>query len=199
MYKVFINDRPIILIDSFFEESDLNTLHYKNIIILEIIQKLKEGKVKGFILACESLEESWIDFKSNFKFISAAGGLVLNTQKEFLFIFRNGKWDLPKGRIEKGEQIKETALREVEEECGISQLTLGEFLITTYHIFFHNNQSKLKETHWFKMETKSNEVLIPQQEEGISIAMFKNKKEALKALQNSYANIHLVFRKYYQK
>lgn len=199
MYKVFINDRPIILIDSFFEESDLNTLHYKNIIILEIIQKLKEGKVKGFILVCESLEESWIDFKSNFKFISAAGGLVLNTQKEFLFIFRNGKWDLPKGRIEKGEQIKETALREVEEECGISQLTLGEFLITTYHIFFHNNQSKLKETHWFKMETKSNEVLIPQQEEGISIAMFKNKKEALKALQNSYANIHLVFRKYYQK
>lgn len=199
MYKVFINDRPIILIDSFFEESDLNTLHYKNIIILEIIQKLKEGKVKGFILVCERLEESWIDFKSNFKFISAAGGLVLNTQKEFLFIFRNGKWDLPKGRIEKGEQIKETALREVEEECGISQLTLGEFLITTYHIFFHNNQSKLKETHWFKMETKSNEVLIPQQEEGISIAMFKNKKDALKALHNSYANIHLVFGKYYQK
>ena len=105
---------------------------------------------------------------------------------------------MPKGKIEKGEQIKEAALREVEEECGISELTLGEYLITTYHIFFQNNKNKLKETHWFEMETKSNEVLIPQLEEGISIAMFKDKKETLKALENSYRNISLVFEKYFQ-
>ena len=198
MYKVFINERPIILIDSSYEESDLNILHYKNITISEIIHKLKDGKYKGFILLCEDLEESWIDFKSNFTLIIAAGGLVLNSRKEFLFIFRGDKWDLPKGRIEKGEQIKETALREVEEECGISKLTLNKFLITTYHFFYHNNQNKLKETHWYEMETKSDEILIPQLEEGISIAVFKNKKDTIKALENSYKNIHLVFKKYYQ-
>ena len=103
MYKVFINERPIILIDSSYGESDLNILHYKNITISEIIHKLKGGRVKGFILLCEDLEESWTDFKSNFNLITAAGGLVLNSRKEFLFIFRGGKWDLPKGSIEKGK------------------------------------------------------------------------------------------------
>jgi ADP-ribose pyrophosphatase YjhB (NUDIX family) len=199
MYKVFINERPIILIDSLFEESDLNILHYNNINISEVIHKLKTGKARGFTVFCDDLEKCWIDFKSNFNLIRAAGGLVLNSQKEFLFIFRGSKWDLPKGKIEKGEQIKETALREVEEECGISKLSLGEFLITTHHVFFHNNKSKLKETYWFEMETKSNEVLIPQLDEGITIAMFKNKEETVKALKNSYENIRLVFETYYQK
>ena len=199
MYKVFINERPIILTDSLFVESDFDLLNYKNTIISEIIHKLTEGNTKGIILLCADLQEAWRDFKSHFKVISASGGLVINKQLEFLFIFRGGKWDLPKGRIEKGEQIKEAALREVKEECGISKLNLGDFLITTYHIFFQNNQNRLKETHWFQMETTTKEVLIPQLEEGITIAIFKNKEDSLRALDNSYGNIHLVFKAYYQK
>ena len=199
MYKVFMNERPIILTDSLFAESDFDLLNYKNTIISEIIHKLTEGSTKGIILLCADLQEAWRDFKSHFKVISASGGLVINKQLEFLFIFRGGKWDLPKGRIEKGEQIKEAALREVKEECGISKLKLGEFLITTYHIFFQNNQNRLKETHWFQMETTTKEVLIPQLEEGITIAIFKNKEESERALDNSYGNIHLVFKAYYQK
>ncbi len=199
MYKVFINERPIILTDSLFVESDFDLLNYKNTIISEIIHKLTEGSISGIILLCADLQEAWRDFKSHFKVISASGGLVINKQLEFLFIFRGGKWDLPKGRIEKGEQIKEAALREVKEECGISKLKLGEFLITTYHIFFQNNQNRLKETHWFQMETTTKEVLIPQLEEGITIAIFKNKEDSVRALDNSYGNIHLVFKAYYQK
>ena len=199
MYKVFINERPIILTDSLFVESDFDLLNYKNIIISEIIYKLTEQRIKGIVLLCSDLQLAWEDFKSNFKVISASGGLVINKQLEFLFIFRGGKWDLPKGRIEKGEQIKEAALREVKEECGISKLKLGEFLITTYHIFFQNNQNRLKETHWFQMETTTKEVLIPQLEEGITIAIFKNKEDSVRALDNSYGNIHLVFKAYYQK
>jgi ADP-ribose pyrophosphatase YjhB (NUDIX family) len=199
MYKVFINERPIILTDSLFVESDFDLLNYKNTIISEIIHKLTEGSISGIILLCADLQEAWRDFKSHFKVISASGGLVINKQLEFLFIFRGGKWDLPKGRIEKGEQIKEAALREVKEECGISKLKLGEFLITTYHIFFQNNQNRLKETHWFQMETTTKEVLIPQLQEGITIAIFKNKEDSVRALDNSYGNIHLVFKAYYQK
>ena len=199
MYKVFINERPIILTDSLFAESDFDLLNYKNTIISEIIHKLTEGSISGIILRCADLQEAWGDFKSHFKVISASGGLVINKQLEFLFIFRGGKWDLPKGRIEKGEQIKEAALREVKEECGISELKLGDFLITTYHIFFQNNQNRLKETHWFQMETTTKEVLTPQLEEGITIAIFKNKEDSVRALENSYGNIHLVFKAYYQK
>jgi|TARA_B110000046_G_scaffold170547_1_gene190595 ADP-ribose pyrophosphatase YjhB (NUDIX family) len=199
MYKVFINERPIILTDSLFLESDFDLLHFKNAIISEIIHKITEGRIKGIVLLCSDLQKSWEDFKSNFKVISASGGLVLNEQREFLFIFRGGKWDLPKGRIEKGEQIKEAALREVKEECGVSKLILGEFLITTYHVFFQNNQNRLKETHWFHMETTTEEVLTPQLEEGITVAIFKNKKDSVAALENSYGNIHLVFRAFYQK
>jgi len=199
MYKVFINERPIILTDSLFLESDFDLLHFKNAIISEIIHKITEGRIKGIVLLCSDLQKSWEDFKSNFKVISASGGLVLNEQREFLFIFRGGKWDLPKGRIEKGEQIKEAALREVKEECGVSKLILGEFLITTYHVFFQNNQNRLKETHWFNMETTTEEVLTPQLEEGITVAIFKNKKDSVAALENSYGNIHLVFRAFYQK
>ena len=199
MYKVFINERPIILTDSLFVKSDFDLLNYKNTIISEIIHKLTEGSTKGIILLCADLQEAWGNFKNHFKVISASGGLVLNEQREFLFIFRGGKWDLPKGRIEKGEQIKEAALREVKEECGVSKLILGEFLITTYHVFFKNNQNRLKETHWFHMETTTEEVLTPQLEEGITVAIFKNKKDSVAALENSYGNIHLVFRAFYQK
>ena len=198
MYKVFINDRPIILTDSLFVESDFELQNYKNTIISEIIHKLQKGMVGGVVLFCMDLQNSWENFKSHFKVIIAAGGLVINQKKEFLFIYRGNKWDLPKGRTEKGESLNETALREVKEECGISQLRLKKFLIKTYHIFFKKNQQRLKETHWFLMDSTSQENLSPQLEEGITIATFKNIDETIEALENTYKNIQLVFKDYYQ-
>lgn len=199
MYKVFINDKPIILTDSLFVESDFDFQNYKNTIISEIIHKLQKGSIKGMILFCTNLQESWNNFKSHFKVITAAGGLVMNEEKEFLFIYRGNKWDLPKGKIEKGESIDEAALREVSEECGISQLVLKKFLLKTYHIFFQKNQEILKETHWFLMDTTIKYKLSPQIEEGISIAAFKNSEDSIKALENTYRNIHLVFDNFYKK
>jgi len=199
MYKVFINDTLIILTDSLMDETDFKLLHYKNIVVYEIIHKLTKKNLKGVVLYSEDLKKSWEDFKTHFKVISAAGGLVLNQKNEFLFIYRGDKWDLPKGRIEKGESIEETALREVEEECGIQQLQLDPFLVTTYHIFFTKNESRLKKTYWYLMSTTNKKELTPQLEEGITIAEFKNAEETQKALTNTYANIQLVFDTYYQK
>lgn len=198
MYKVFINDRPIILTDSLFVESDFELQNYKNTIISEVIHKLQKGMVQGVVLFCMDLQNSWENFKGHFKVIIAAGGLVINQKKEFLFIYRGNKWDLPKGRIEKGEALDETALREVKEECGISQLRLKKFLIKTYHIFFKKNQQRLKETHWFLMDSTSQENPSPQLEEGITIATFKNIDGTIEALENTYKNIQLVFKDYYQ-
>ncbi len=198
MYKVFINERPIILTDSLFVKSDFELLNYKNIVITEIIHKLKKGRIDGVILICINLQESWENFKNHFKVVVAAGGLVLNHDNEFLFIYRYNKWDLPKGGVEKGENIKETAVREVQEECGISQLTITKFLVTTHHIFTYNNQDSIKETHWFQMQSSSLERLTPQVEEGITTVEFKNTSDSLKALENTYKNIHIVFNSFYQ-
>jgi hypothetical protein len=198
MYKVFINERPIILTDSFCKESDFVHLNYEEITIPGIISKLTKESIGGMVLFCKNLEESWDDFKSNFKVIPAAGGLVLNEENEFLFIFRGCKWDLPKGRVEKGEKIKETAVREVQEECGISNVIVHEFLTTTHHLFYYNEKIKLKETHWFYMKLNGREILTPQLEEGITDVVFKNKEDSVRALQNSYKNITLVFKAFYQ-
>lgn len=196
MYKVFINDKPIILTDSPQIGIDFQVYDFENVVPEEIIHKLKKNMIPGVILFCRNLSEAWHRFQQHFNVVKAAGGLVLNTENEFLFIYRGSKWDLPKGRIEGNETVENTAIREVEEECGISGLHLERFLITTYHVFFQGEKTKLKETHWFLMNSNYTGELIPQLEEGITIAEFKDEKETAEALKNTYANIHLVFESY---
>jgi hypothetical protein len=192
MYKVFVNDKPIILTTSLESKNTFPTFIFKNSVIEEVIYRLQNEKVKGINLYCENLTQDWVFFLEKFKVIPAAGGLVLNQKKEVLFIYRNNVWDLPKGRIEKGESIETAAIREVEEECGIFNLLLINKLITTYHIFYQKGY-KIKETHWFVMSSNFDKKLTPQLEEGITKAVFINDVEAKKALKNSYGNIKLVY------
>lgn len=196
MYKVFINDRPIIITGSPQIGLNYQVHDFDNIAIEEVVYKLKKNILNGIILLSNDLARDWDDFTSYFKLIKAAGGLVINDQNEFLFIYRGYHWDLPKGRIEINETVESAAIREVEEECGIEQLSLDRFLTTTYHLFHQDNQDKLKETHWYLMKSNYKGKLTPQFEEGITIAEFKNKAQTSKALENTYANIQLVFHAY---
>ncbi|MDE0536175.1 NUDIX hydrolase [Tenacibaculum sp. L6] len=196
MYKVFVNDKPIIFTTSIKNEGDFPVYIYKNTIIEELIYKLKVGKIEGVYLYSNNLDEVWPVFKEKFKVIVAGGGLVLNDNNEVLFIYRGSKWDLPKGRIEEGEEIEETAIREVEEECGIENLTIQRKLIDTYHLFVMDNEYRLKETHWYLMHSDYEGELIPQLEEGITEVAFKDEKATQEALMNSYANIQLVYNSY---
>jgi len=100
--------------------------------------------------------------------IRAGGGLVENEKGEVLFMFRRGKWDLPKGKLDPGETLESCALREVKEETGVSQLELIQFLLVTEHEYEERGLFILKETHWYRMKTTSHESLIPQTEEDIS-------------------------------
>ena len=125
----------------------------------------------------------------------AGGGLVYNKKGEVLFIYRNGKWDLPKGGREKGEEIELTAIREVEEETGVSRLKIKEKLQKTYHIFKRNGKYKLKITQWYEMTTTFEGVLIPQAKEGIEKVAWLNPEQVKEALNNSYENIKLLFEK----
>ena len=195
MYKVFVDDKPIIITSSTEKVKNYPVYILKNSVIEELIYKLKNEKINGIILFTENLEKDWVFFLSKFKVISAAGGLVLNPKKEILFIYRNGVWDLPKGRIEKGETIETAAIREVEEECGIFNLRVIQPLETTYHIYYQNG-IKLKKTYWFLMNSDYSKALIPQREEGITEAVFKNNIEVQTALNNTYGNIKIVYNTY---
>ena len=108
---------------------------------------------------------------------------------EILFIYRNDKWDLPKGRAEGKEVIEDTAMREVEEETGVEGLSISKQLPTTYHIFKRNGKYRIKITYWFEMNTSYSGKLTPQIKEGITKVKWLNEKEADAALENSYANI----------
>lgn len=195
MYKVFVNDKPIIITSSSQKENNFPVYIFKNIVLDEILYKLNNESLKGINIYSTDLENDWKKFQENFKVIPAAGGLVLNEKKETLFIFRNNIWDLPKGRIEKKESIETAAIREVEEECGIFELEILQKLLVTHHIFYHD-ELRLKETHWFLMKSTYDKELQPQAEEGITEVVFKNKVEAEKALKNTYANIRLVYKTY---
>ena len=123
---------------------------------------------------------------STTKIIKAAGGLVKNGNGEYLFIHRLGKWDLPKGKVEEGEKMKEAALREVEEECGIKIVYLGKKLAATYHTYYMRNRFVLKQTKWYEMGVNKIPKLTPQLEEDIDKAEWLKASELKKVKDNTY-------------
>lgn len=121
----------------------------------------------------------------------AAGGLVLNSNKELLLIFRRGKWDLPKGKMEETETIEDCAIREVKEETGLQQLEIKQFIGTTTHDYFDNwlKQDVTKISHWYLMETHSTSLLVPQKNEDIEEAKWVKTSELGKYIEETYPNI----------
>ena len=138
--------------------------------------------------------DNWRFFCSNHKLVEAAGGLVYNDKNQLLMIFRNGKWDLPKGKLEIGEDIESCSIREVEEECGIKGLQITERISDTYHTYELKGEKILKRTYWFKMKTNFEGELTPQKEEGITEVCWVRKENIIEKLKNSYGNIQDLFK-----
>lgn len=193
MYKVFINDKPIIITDSCEKLNGFKVFNFRDIDFKQVLKLINTAEVFGLFLVSRSLKSDWLMFQKNFTVIEAAGGKVLNTENHVLFIYRYNVWDLPKGHIEKGELKEHAAIREVEEECGIDNLSILEALETTYHVFYYGEQLRLKVTYWFLMKSSYKGVLQPQLEEGITKAVFKNRQDVSVALKNTYPNIKLLF------
>ncbi len=196
MYKVFVNDKPIFLTTGMVFDKNARCFPLKGIDLETVVKKVARGKWEEVYLYHPNEEKLLQKFKKKIPVVVAAGGLVTNAHGEILFIKRNGKWDLPKGRVEIGESMEEAALRETEEETGVKDLKIIKSLQITYHIFNRNDKMKLKETYWYAMETTYNGPLMPEKSEGIKKVAWKNEKKAQKALLMSYANIKELF---YQK
>ncbi|NQU34587.1 MAG: NUDIX domain-containing protein [Bacteroidetes bacterium] len=129
------------------------------------------------------------DISQKFKYIEAAGGVVQNPENDYLLIKRLGIWDLPKGKIEKGELIMEAAIREVYEETGLKYVKIIKYLPNTFHIYFRKGIWYLKKTYWFLMRNNTASDLIPQIEEDITEAVWMDIDTANKAIAKSYRSI----------
>jgi ADP-ribose pyrophosphatase YjhB (NUDIX family) len=193
MYKVFVNDKPLFLTNVIEKETDFQFFLLESVDIEQLIVKIFNNKINKAYLYYPDEKEILEKVKEKIPVNKAGGGLVYNKEGNVLFIFRNGKWDLPKGGKNKGEEIEAAAMREVEEETGVTNLTIESKLQKTYHIFIRNGKYKLKITHWFKMTTTFEGETVPQKEEGIKKAVWLTPDQVKEALTNSYENIKLLF------
>lgn len=135
--------------------------------------------------------------RSKFKVVEAAGGLIRKKEK-FLMIYRLKKWDLPKGKKERNEKYRRTAMREVEEECNVS-VKIGPRICTTWHTYTMNKNAMLKKTKWYLMECLDDSKMKPAVEEDIEELRWMTQKEVYHALEHSYKSIQYVFERYYRK
>jgi len=191
MYKVFHNQRAIYFSQNKPEQlNGLKHLCFEAEKLHEALTVFLGPKDAPYIwVNTRNIEHDFKQFCNNFKIIEAAGGLVKNPNDDYLFIFRLGKWDLPKGKIEADEKVTEAAIREVEEECGVGQISIINQLPLTYHVYMLKNQWILKKTHWFEMYCLNWENPKPQFEEDILKVEWKSVSMIQDILSNTYSSI----------
>jgi len=204
MYKIYINETPLFLMAS--KDSQSINLEGTNHIKARYAKRKKSlfgyidmleknNRFDAIVIYNEDVKRLYKDFKSIYKTIKAAGGVVENEKGETLLIFRRNHWDLPKGKIEKGEKKKVAAVREVQEETGLKQVELKDFIGKTYHTYKdRKNRRVLKLTYWYKMKTSDNQ-LIPQAEEDIEEAVFVDVNSFFQEPKKVFGNILDVLKK----
>ena len=192
MLQIFVGDKPIILTSKVELETNFKNYLLDSVNIGKVLKEIKSKSIASIRLI-DSDEKSMLKrFLKLLPNVIAAGGKVYNAKGEVLFIYRNDKWDLPKGKAETRETIDKTAIREVEEETGVTGLSIIKPLEMTYHIFKRNGKFKIKITYWFEMKTDFDGELFPQEKEGITKVEWLNADQMKVALANSYANIKLL-------
>ena len=193
MYQVFYKKKIILLTDVFKEGKDLKYFPIKDVKLKKVIKLLNKKNTNSVHLFHKNKDKLLKYFFKLIPTVIAAGGKITNSKSETLFIYRNDKWDLPKGKAEKNEQLPQTALREVKEETGIKEVSINKPLEITYHIFRRNNEYRLKVTYWFDMFSDYEGIFFPQLDEGITDVKWVKKDDLEEIKINSYPNIRLLF------
>ncbi|MDR0582470.1 MAG: NUDIX domain-containing protein [Prevotellaceae bacterium] len=199
MIKIFFNDRLLALSDNWTESAaDANAIMHKvtkkSDIAALVTAFLETAQWPALYLISDDIQALLEEVKKSFTYVEAAGGLVCKPTGEVLMIYRNNRWDLPKGHREAGELPEETALREVEEECGITGLQLFHRITATYHIYCDSECATLKRTDWYAMRYTGSLMPTPQTAEGITHAEWKSMDELPAILPTVYCSIYEVLR-----
>ena len=173
--KIYFADKPLFLCDE-LDEIVMPFVHHDDAVFIDeldmhtiksMIHEMEKPSVHAGVFLHKNLDELKKAFFKKFTIVKAAGGFVLNEKKQALLIFRRGKWDMPKGKLEKGEKLEDCAVREVEEETGLKNVQLIAPLTITYHTYHEGTRFILKESHWYTMSVKGEQELSPQTEEDI--------------------------------
>ena len=196
--KIYFDNKPLFLCDDvdaslqpyvhhddavFIDELNLHT-------VKSMIHEMQEPSVHAGVFFHNDLNELKTAFFKKFTLIQAGGGFVQNNNNEVLMMFRRGKWDLPKGKMDKKETFEECAIRETEEETGLEKITLISPLITSYHTYHEGTRYVLKETKWFKMKANGEQTLKPQTEEQITKLEWVSKADLKKYIDNSFPSVN---------
>ncbi|WAC39732.1 NUDIX hydrolase [Pedobacter sp. SL55] len=195
-YRIYINDNTLFITHELPVQVDkIQQIEVEGFDFVLFYEKLKISKKKNYLLLTKNPTAVFKKIRNDLTVIKAAGGLVTNAKGEFLFIFRNKKWDLPKGKVDKGEKVKDAAVREVEEECGVKIEKRNDRICKTYHVYEMGGELILKRTSWYHMTVKGSPKLVPQVEEGITEAVWIAPHEIKAKIKNTYALITDVLKK----
>jgi ADP-ribose pyrophosphatase YjhB (NUDIX family) len=198
--KIYYNNKPLILTDNANAYMDTHVVSMGYMLyegafprnFRLAVQHLDKPGTLGAIIEDESPESLQKEMHKIYTPIMAGGGVVTTGNNDVLMIFRRGKWDLPKGKLDEGEDIAACAVREVSEETGLRDLTLQDKICDTYHVYSQNGESLLKHTVWYHMKGNAADKLTPQKEENILDARWVKEKELPNIIYKSYDAIREV-------
>lgn len=203
--KIYFNDKPVFLCNEIDEEL-AEILHHPDAIFIDeisgpaiksLLHEIKKEEFHAGVLLYSDLEVLKKAFFKHFELIEAAGGIVQNDKKEILFIYRLDKWDLPKGKVEEGENSEECAIREVEEETGVNNLELKNKIGETYHTYNAFGKHFLKISNWYYMICTNGQNLVPQTEENITEIKWIKTKDMKEPIANTYPSIKDILEKFF--
>ena len=199
---IYFGNKPLILCDD--AEAAAVSFHNARGVYIEkglsddsieqMIAQMQQPQTVAGILENGNVETLLKSISEQLVLIQAGGGLVYTPQKTVLLIFRRGKWDLPKGKLDEGENMEECAIREVQEETGLKQVALQKPLTITWHTYYQDGELVLKESHWYLMQTDKEEELTPQQDEDIDLCIWVPLHELDTYMHNTHPSIRDVIK-----
>lgn len=204
---IYFNEKPVYLCDK-MDAALTEITHHPDAVFIDefstpainsLLHEIKKEDFHAGIVLHDNLDELKKSFFKHFTIIEAAGGIVQNDKKDILFIFRRGKWDLPKGKLEKKESPETAAAREVEEETGVKDLQLKKKIGETYHTYDEFGKHILKISHWYYFNCDSQQDLQPQTEEDITETKWIKTKDIREPMNNTYENIKDIMRRFFDE
>ncbi|MEO6637257.1 MAG: NUDIX domain-containing protein [Ginsengibacter sp.] len=197
---IYFGDKPVYLCDELTKEID-EVRHHPDAVFIDelsssainsLLHEIEKPDFHAGIILHADFNKLKKDFFKHFKLVQTGGGLIRNKNRETLFIFRRRKWDLPKGKIDKGETLEDCALREVQEETGLQQIKIEKKIVITYHTYTEFGKHILKESHWYLMNVFEEEKLVPQLEEDITEICWVKDEDLGRYLDNTFPTIRSV-------
>ncbi len=200
---IYFGEKPVYLCDDLTREIE-DVRHHPDAVFIDelsnaavnsLLHEIEKKEFHAGIIIHQNFDKLKKEFFKHFKLIKACGGLVKNKAGHILLIFRRGKWDLPKGKLDANETLLQCALREVGEETGLIHIEAGEEINVTYHTYIEFGKHILKESHWYRMLALEEDMLIPQTEEDITEIRWVKKKDLNSFLENTFPTIKSVLKK----